>query len=165
MKAQVNKRSLVVTVADNLPTAAVDKISIIEVVNNLVDNAIKYSKEGEAILIDAHMSREGYIETTVKDHGVGIPANVVNNLFSRFYRNHRTATTVGGTGLGLFLSKAIVNAHGGEIWVQSKEGEGSTFGFTLLPASRLAEQLKSGNNSGIVRNAHGWIKNHSLTRR
>ena len=164
LKAQVHKNTITVTVADNLPVAAVDKLSIIEVINNLIDNAIKYSSEGDAILVDAHVRNDGLIETTFTDHGMGIPPNVVNNLFDKFYRNHRTAGKVGGTGLGLFLSKAIVNAHGGEIWVQSKEGQGSTFGFTLVPAAQLAAELKSGNN-GIVRNAHGWIKNHSLSRR
>jgi signal transduction histidine kinase len=65
----------------------------------------------------------------------------------------------------LYLSKSIVDAHGGEIWVKSKEGEGATFGFTLLPFDRLAAEQKNGDNDGITRGAHGWIKNHSLYRR
>lgn len=164
MKAQVHGRSLSVNVASDLPTVAIDRVSILEVINNLVDNALKYSKEGETIYIDAHMRQDGFVETTVQDHGVGIPTGVMPHLFDKFYRNHRTSGSVGGTGLGLFLSKAIVNAHSGEIWVQSKEGEGSTFGFTLVPADKLASVIKSNDNNGIVRNAHGWIKNHSLNR-
>ncbi len=165
LKAQVHDQRLIVNVSDQLPTVAVDRYSIIEVINNLIDNAIKYNKAGESITIDAHLRKDGLVETTVQDHGAGIPPVVVANLFDKFYRSHRTSGSVGGTGLGLYLSKAIVNAHGGEIWVQSTEGEGSTFGFTLIPASQLAAELKTGDNKGIVRNAHGWIKNHSLYRR
>ncbi len=76
-----------------------------------------------------------------------------------------TAPQIGGTGLGLYLCKAIVTAHGGNIWIRSKEGEGSTFGFTLLPFDNLTEELKLSGNKEIVRSAHGWIKNHSLYRR
>jgi two-component system, OmpR family, sensor histidine kinase VicK len=101
----------------------------------------------------------------VQDFGVGIPSSVMPNLFSKFYRDHRNRAQIGGTGLGLYLSKAIISAHGGNIWVQSKEGEGSTFGFTLMPYERLAEELKNSDNNEIVRGAHGWIKNHSLYRR
>ncbi len=87
------------------------------------------------------------------------------NLFSKFQRNHRNKTTIGGTGLGLFLSKAIVTAHNGHIWVSSKENEGSTFGFTLMPYSQLASNLQNDNTSGIVRGSHGRIKNHTMQRR
>jgi two-component system sensor histidine kinase VicK len=90
---------------------------------------------------------------------------VLPNLFDKFYRNHRTKTEVGGTGLGLFLCKSIIDAHGGQIWAKSKEGEGSTFGFTLVPYAKLADELKTGDNADITRTAHGWIKNHSLYRR
>jgi signal transduction histidine kinase len=165
LKAQVHARKISVNITPDLPTVAIDRMSIIEVINNLLDNAIKYSKYGETIMVDTHLRNDGYVETTVQDHGVGIPTGVVTNLFDKFYRNHRTSGNVGGTGLGLYLSKAIINAHGGEIWVQSKEGEGSTFGFTLVPANKLAAELKSSDNNTIVRNAHGWIKNHSLYRR
>jgi two-component system sensor histidine kinase VicK len=86
------------------------------------------------------------------------------NLFTKFYRDHRNRAQIGGTGLGLYLSKSIITAHGGNIWVKSKEGQGSTFGFTLLPYAKLTEGQKSGN-AELVRGAHGWIKNHSLYRR
>ncbi len=165
MKAKVHGKSLNLNISADLPLVAIDHVSIVEVINNLVDNALKYSQKGEAIAIDAHLRKDGFIETTIQDHGEGVPSGMVPHLFDKFYRNHRTSGSVGGTGLGLYISKAIVTAHGGEIWVQSKEGEGATFGFTLLPASKLAEELKSSDNGTIVRNAHGWIKNHSLYRR
>ena len=132
--------------------------------DELPDNAIKYSGDGQKIVVRSYLTKDGMIETTVQDSGVGIPENVIPNLFERFYRNHRTQSQVGGTGLGLYLSKAIVEAHGGHIWVQSKEGQGTTIGFTLQPYALVAGKLKS-DNGGIVRQAHGWIKNHSLYRR
>ena len=150
--------------ADNLPTVAVDQVSILEVINNLVENALKYSKENGRIIVNAHLSKEGWVETTIQDFGLGIPASVLPNLFEKFYRSHRSSSMVSGTGLGLYLSKAIIEAHGGEIWVTSKEGEGSTFGFKIQPYSELAEELKNNNNDGIERGAHGWIKNHSIYR-
>lgn len=164
LKAKVHGKTFEFRIAKNLPSIAVDRISIYEVVSNLLDNAIKYSGTSEKIVITAKVNREKLIETTIQDFGVGIPQGVLPNLFEKFYRNHRTRTQVGGTGLGLFLSKAIINAHGGNIWAQSKPDEGSTFGFTLLPYAQLAEEQKKGNND-ITRNAHGWIKNHSIYRR
>ncbi|MDZ7744193.1 MAG: ATP-binding protein [Candidatus Saccharibacteria bacterium] len=164
LKAQVHGKTLDCTIAPNLPTVAVDRVSIYEVINNLIDNAIKYSQGADKITIKSGLSKGGLIETTITDYGVGIPESVMPNLFEKFYRNHRTRAQIGGTGLGLYLSKAIISAHGGQIWAKSKEGEGSTFGFSLLPYAQLDEQKKSGDKN-IVRNAHGWIKNHSLYRR
>ena len=165
LRAGVHKKSIVLDIAPDLPKVAVDRISIYEVLNNLVDNAIKYGGQSDKILIKA-IEKDGMIETTVTDYGLGIPSSVIGNLFDKFYRNHRNRSQIGGTGLGLYLSKAIVNAHGGQIWVQSKENEGSTFGFTIQFFSSIADELKnSDNQTGITRGAHGWIKNHSLYRR
>jgi signal transduction histidine kinase len=165
LRAQVRGVDLKVEVADNLPPVGVDRVSIYEVINNLVDNAIKYSSGGTHVAIKSQLSKDGLIETAIEDWGVGIPATVIPHLFNKFYRNFRNQTQIGGTGLGLYLCKAIVTAHGGNIWVRSKDGQGTTFGFTLLPYASLADNQKNGNNTGIVRSAHGWIKNHSLYRR
>ena len=62
------------------------------------------------------------IETTVTDKGVGVPNNLVEHIFDKFYRGHNSKNSVGGTGLGLYLCRAIINAHGGQIWVKSQEG-------------------------------------------
>ncbi len=164
IRAQVHNKSIGYTVEPDLPTVAADRFSIQEVLNNLLDNAIKYSGETEKqIIVSARKNKAGMIETSVQDFGVGMPSSVVQNLFEKFYRNHRTKGQYGGSGLGLYLSKAIVTAHGGQIGVSSKEGEGSTVTFTLLPYSQLADELK--DKKEITRNAHGWIKNHSLYRR
>jgi signal transduction histidine kinase len=165
VRAQVHGITIERSIDDNLPTVGVDKVSIYEVVANLIDNAIKYAGSEKRIIVQATIGKNGDVETTVQDFGEGMPQNVVANLFEKFYRNHRTRDKVGGTGLGLFLCKAIIGAHDGQIWASSEVGKGSTFGFSLKPYANLAEELKSGNNKGIVRQAHGWVKNHSLYRR
>jgi signal transduction histidine kinase len=165
LRAKVRGITLETNIAPNLPTVGVDRLSIYEVINNLIDNAIKYSGESKLIKIDTHLSNDGMVETTVKDFGVGINTSIMPNLFTKFYRDHRNRAQIGGTGLGLYLSKAIITAHEGNIWVNSKPGQGSSFSFTVQPYSRLAEELKNSDNKDIVRGAHGWIKNHSLYRR
>jgi signal transduction histidine kinase len=165
LRAKTRGKTIEVNIAKGLPTVAVDPVSIYEVLNNLIENAIKYSGESKQIIIDSSLNKDGLVETTVKDFGAGIPTSVLPNLFEKFSRNHRTRASVSGTGLGLYLSKSIIDAHSGQIWASSKEGEGSTFGFTLQPYSNLAGELKDSQNNEITRNAHGWIKNHSLYRR
>lgn len=166
VRAKATGKSIKYDIAKNVPSIAADRVTIYEVLTNLIDNAIKYSGESKDIIVTSSMTKDGLLETLVTDHGVGIPTSVIPSLFEKFHRNHRNKAEVIGTGLGLYLSKAIVNAHGGDIWVKSKEGEGTTVGFTLQPYSMLADEQKSGNNKDdMVRTAHGWIKNHSLYRR
>ena len=165
LRLQVHGKVLEWEIAPNLPAVAADRVSIYEVLINLIDNAIKYSAQSNRIIVKVRQTNDGMIETTVQDFGVGIPESVIPHLFEKFQRNHRNRAQIGGTGLGLYLSKAIVTAHGGNIWVTSREGEGATFGFTLQPYEMLAEELKASNNQGIERTAHGWIKNHSMYRK
>lgn len=165
LRAQANHRSLEFVIPKSLPTVAVDTMAISHVFNNLIDNAIKYSGENGKVIVTVKQ-KENMVETTVQDFGIGIPANVVDNLFTKFYRSHRSKQIVSGTGLGLYLCKAIVEAHGGNIWVRSTEGAGTTFGFTIPTYESVADQLKSGKtDEGIIRGSHGWIKNHALYRR
>jgi len=164
LRAEVRDIKLELQLAPDLPSVAVDRVSIYEVISNLVDNAIKYSGDSHKIVIHAYRTQDNMVETTVEDFGVGIPLSAMPNLFDKFYRHHRNRAQIGGTGLGLYLCKSIIGAHHGHIWVRSREGEGSTFGFTLQPYASLAADKKSGDN-GIVRSPHGWIKNHSLYRR
>lgn len=164
LRAKIRGISLKLKVDSNLPAVGVDAAGIYEVINNILDNAIKYSKENSEIVIKSYLTNSGLVETTIQDSGVGIPESAIGNLFDKFYRDYRNRTQVGGTGMGLYLSKAIISAHGGNIWVRSKEGQGSTFGFTLIPYANLEEEKKN-DKTGIVRTAHGWIKNHSMYRR
>lgn len=165
LRAKVRGITIHCKIATNLPTVGADRISIQEVVNNLIDNAIKYSGASKTIEVNARLTKDGLVETTIQDFGLGIPTSIMPNLFTKFYRDHRNRAQIGGTGLGLYLSKAIVTAHGGNLWVRSQEGQGSTFGFTLVPYAQVSEDAKKHNNQELVRNAHGWIKNHSLYRR
>lgn len=167
LRAGVRNITITTDIASDLPAAGADRYSIYELLANLLDNAIKYSKPGDEIAVKSTLNKDGLIETSVVDRGVGIDGSILPHIFDKFYRNHRNRAQVGGTGLGLYLAKAIVEAHGGNIWVNSKAGEGSTFSFTVLPYDKLEEAGKTGEpgeDSGVTRSAHGWIKNHSLYR-
>ena len=98
-----------------------------QVIANLVDNAIKYTPAGGTVIIDAHQER-GKQYLSVKDTGLGIAPTDQARLFERFYRARRQETlSIKGTGLGLAIVKSIVQQHGGEVAVESRLGEGSTF--------------------------------------
>ena len=146
-------------VQDGIPEVAVDRISINQVMNNLIDNAIKYSGESKKIVVTSTLNQDGLVETTVQDFGVGIAQSVTGDLFQKFFRSHRTKKSASGTGIGLYLCKALITAHGGNIWVRSKEGEGSSFSFTVHPYTSLENGELPKESS-----ARGWIKNHSLNR-
>ena len=165
LRAKVHNKVIEYHIDETVPSVAVDRVSIYEVLNNLLENAIKYSGEAKQIIVSSSVDKEGNVQTTIQDFGAGIPTSVLPDLFEKFSRNHRTKSQVSGTGLGLYLSKAIITAHGGQIWASSKEGEGSTFGFTLRPYATLSQEQKDGGNTEITRSANGWIKNHSLYRR
>jgi signal transduction histidine kinase len=165
LRARVNNKKIVYEIAQDLPSVGIDKFGMTEVICNLLDNAIKYSNKNDQIIVSSRLLQDGMVETTVQDFGIGIPQSVLPNLFEKFYRNHRTRSQIGGTGLGLYLCKAIVKAHGGEIWVRSKEGEGTTFGFTIPPYAKVADKAQSADNETMTQTAHGWIKNHSFYRR
>jgi len=164
LRAGVRGITIKTDIAPNLPTVGVDRYSIYEVLANLLDNAIKYSKGTDEIYVSALLNKQGLVETSVKDFGLGIDASILPHVFDKFYRNHRNRAQIGGTGLGLYVSRAIVDAHGGEISVNSKVNEGSTFTFTVLPFSQVQGAGKTLGNPDLTRNAHGWIKNHSLYR-
>lgn len=164
-RAKILGKTITFKIEDDLPSVAVDPISISEVINNLLDNALKYSGDSKEVVVTVTKNQDGRVETSIQDSGIGIPESVIPNIFDKFYRNHRTRNQVGGTGLGLYLSKAIVAAHGGNIWVRSKPNEGSTFTFTLQAYADLSDDSKNNNDNSITRHAHGWIKNHSMYRR
>jgi two-component system phosphate regulon sensor histidine kinase PhoR/two-component system sensor histidine kinase VicK len=92
--------------------------------------------------------------------------NFCTQLFQKFYRSHHSRETVAGTGIGLYISKGIIESHGGNISVRSEEGRGSTFTFALPIYATVAAKLQSGDNSneGMIEHGNGWIKNHSMYR-
>jgi signal transduction histidine kinase len=165
LRATTQGRLLSVTLPPDLPTVAADRNSLSEVMANLVDNAIKYSNEGGQVNVTAVVDGDA-VRFTVQDFGIGIPASVVGSLFTKFYRSHRSKGSVSGTGLGLYISKAIIESHGGKISMTSTEGTGSTFSFTVPIYSTVADKLlaSGAENKGIIETGGGWIKNHSMYR-
>lgn len=165
LRAGSQNRLLAVHIPADLPTIAVDRASMSEVLGNLIDNAIKYSNEGGAVNVTAKLAGN-FVEIAVEDHGIGMPESVVSQLFQKFYRSHRSRETVAGTGIGLYISKAIVESHGGNISVRSEDGRGSTFTVSIPTYASVADKLKSSDNSneGLISAGNGWIKNHSMYR-
>lgn len=166
MRAAAQHRLLAVSIPDDLPTVAADSSSLSEVFSNLIDNAIKYSSEGGSIEVNAAADGD-FVRIEVRDHGIGIPENLIGNLFHKFYRSHRSRETVAGTGIGLYICKAIIESHGGQIEVASEEGKGSTFSFTVPVYTSVADKLGdlAQDNAGIIRTGNeGWIKNHAKFR-
>ena len=99
---------------------------------NLVENAIKYGASPGRVLVGAKDLGGGRAQVWVEDDGPGIPKEAQHRVFERFYRVDRARSReTGGTGLGLSIVKHLVQAHGGEVWVRSENGEGTAFYFTL----------------------------------
>jgi two-component system, OmpR family, phosphate regulon sensor histidine kinase PhoR len=125
--------SLQVEYPNNLPPVLADPPRIEQVMVNLLHNAIKFTPAGGSIFVSARPEGEGTeacIVFEVRDTGVGIPEDDIQRIFERFYKADR-ARTGGGTGLGLAIARHLVEAHGGRIWVESREGQGSSFFFSL----------------------------------
>ncbi|MGD9375676.1 MAG: ATP-binding protein [Anaerolineae bacterium] len=115
----------------NFPLVWADPQRLREVLNNLVSNAVKYSPSGGTVWIGGRVDRAG-VTVYVADQGIGIPAEEQERIFDRFHRvDSSLRRDTEGTGLGLYLVKAIVEAHGGRVWVESAPGRGSIFMFTL----------------------------------
>jgi K+-sensing histidine kinase KdpD len=113
------------------PILLADPHRITQVLRNILDNAVKYSPEGGLIVVRGEM-RPPLAAVSIADPGIGISPEHLNSLFEKYFRVHSTAGLhVPGTGLGLPLARAIIEAHGGQIWAESKPGHGTTVGFTL----------------------------------
>jgi heavy metal sensor kinase len=131
-------RKVSVSLADEDAQASGDPELLRQVVSNLVDNAIKYNDEGGQVGVRV-WSANGEAGVTVTDSGPGIPAGARDRIFDRFYRVDAARGREGGSGLGLAICKEIVVAHGGRIWVQSDDGDGSSFSFAVpVPAREAA---------------------------
>ena len=135
MKVLASEHNIVISVMiePDLPEILFNYDSISRVLMNLLSNAIKYSPDGKRIKVKAERSQVGdYIEVSVEDQGPGIPEEYHTKVFDRFYRIENETHSVKGTGLGLHLVKISVEKHhNGQVFLYSKVGEGSTFGFRL----------------------------------
>ena len=163
----------------NIPTGLVkvkaDSLRFSRVLTNLVSNACKYSPKGATVAISV-MENDGMMRFDVSDTGIGISEVDQSQLFTKFFRSNNFSTRqVSGSGLGLFISKHLVEAQGGQMWVQSEEGKGSTFSFTLPEAdgglsqetpmqSALDRDEESSRDAGLLsaapiagRNSSEWL--------
>ena len=143
MLLEERRIKLEMSLPEQLPDALLDAHRITQVVTNLLSNAIKFSPPGGAVRIDASVV-DRVLRVSVCDHGEGIAGKDLPKLFKKFQQIDSGSTRkVGGTGLGLVISKGIVEQHGGRMGVESSPGGGSTFWFTL-PAAEGAELRRTG---------------------
>lgn len=116
----------------DLPAVNMDPDKIIQVLTNLIGNSIKFTPEGKSVTVGAQLNGSSEIRVSVRDEGIGIPAEHLSHVFDKFFQvGERLSTDIHGTGIGLAISKEIVQMHGGTIWAESEHGKGAVFTFTL----------------------------------
>jgi signal transduction histidine kinase/HAMP domain-containing protein len=141
--------------ADPLPAVQADSRRLDQILHNLVSNALKFTGEGGSIQLHARHDQRNGIVVRVQDTGVGISPDEIANLFQKYQQSASGKTSEHkGTGLGLVISKMIVEAHGGRIWVESEEGKGTTFVFTL-PIDTDSQQSAGGETRMLETGAQG----------
>jgi signal transduction histidine kinase len=136
-QASANGHRFVVDVQDEPLAASADREKLRQVLANLVDNAVKFSPDGATVTVEARQAG-GAVEVRVVDEGIGVPADERERIFRKFHRAEGSARGRPGTGLGLFIARGLVDAMGGRIWVDSAEGQGSSFAFELPLAAEAA---------------------------
>ena len=137
----LSDNSVLLDVPQGFPKIWADPDRLRQVLTNLVSNAVKYSASGESIVVRVRERGTQHIVIEVVDHGLGIPPEQIGKLFQKFARvRTEDHLRVSGTGLGLYICRLIVEGHGGQIWVESEPGKGSTFGMALPMDARLARR-------------------------
>jgi signal transduction histidine kinase len=137
----LSDNSVLLDVPQGFPRIWADPDRLRQVLANLVSNAVKYSAPGESIVVRVRERGTQHIVIEVVDHGLGIPPEQIGKLFQKFARvRSEEHLKVSGTGLGLYICRLIVEGHGGQIWVESEPGKGSTFGMALPMDARLARR-------------------------
>ncbi len=145
--AMRNGQTLAAELPDSLPVIVADEERFQQVVLNLLNNAVKFTPPGGKITLKARAERDN-LAVEVQDTGIGIPENEQKMLFEPYRSLKSDRERLSGLGLGLSLSKKLVELHGGRIWVKSKKGKGSTFGFSIpLAKSGQKEKVGKGNKS------------------
>ncbi|MDP3941541.1 MAG: ATP-binding protein [bacterium] len=152
-EAKKKNMTLVAQISKDLPLISVDTVRVTQVINNLLSNSLKYSNEGGTIQLivgtdDAYEKDKdkGHIIVTVKDNGIGIAKDEQDKLFSKFGQIITDKTSIStqklSSGLGLYITKGIIEAHGGTLLLESETGQGTSFSFTL-PVARLMEHVSA----------------------
>ena len=136
MHLQAERAGLVLRLntAQDTTEVQADPARLEQVLVNLIHNAVKFTYPGGEVILAAQ-TEAGYVRFSVQDSGVGIPSGDLERIFERFYKADRSRSG-GGTGLGLSIARHIVEMHGGKIWAESTEGQGSTFFFTIPTVTR-----------------------------
>ncbi len=134
MSALVGLRAIEVRVPESLPPAECDKDMILHVLKQLLSNALKYSPEGSPLTVSAGFT-EGSVVIEVVDHGPGVPEGERERIFEKHYRGKAARSGTKGTGMGLASARAIMQAHGGEIWMTSPPAGGAAFHVSLPVAA------------------------------
>jgi signal transduction histidine kinase len=128
----LSDHSVLMDVPAGFPRIVADPDRLRQVLNNLTSNAVKYSPSGGSIIVRCRERGSQHVVIEVIDHGIGIPPDQVDRLFQKFQRvRSEEHNRISGTGLGLYICRLIVEGHGGQIWVESELGKGSTFGLVL----------------------------------
>jgi len=121
-----------VYIPQNFSNVSADADRLKQILYNLIGNAIKYSQAGSKVRVDVKINDEGMAEVSIKDQGVGISEFDMDKLFKKFSRiQNELSVKAGGSGLGLYITKSLVETQGGKVWAESEKGKGSNFTFTL----------------------------------
>ena len=137
--AQERSLTLIVKITDPVPFIQADRDKVIQVLTNLITNAIKFTEPSGTVTIKVREKESGFVEIHIQDSGCGIPLEEQQTIFERFYRGQTANVKNRGAGLGLAITKSLVELHSGNIWVTSRPGKGSQF-FLPYPHNRSREQ-------------------------
>ncbi len=136
-QASAEQHTIYLDIATRDTDIVADKMRLSQVIGNILDNAIKYSPHGGQVTVKLERQDDEYL-VSITDQGIGIGPEYLDHIFERFYRVRNTASRqYSGIGLGLYVTKAIVEGHGGRIWVSNNDGLGCTFSFTVPAIGRL----------------------------
>jgi PAS domain S-box-containing protein len=149
--AKKSQVELLFTCSEDLPRAKFDRAKVIQVLTNLVSNAIKFTPEKGKVSVDVQHNDDDWI-ISVSDTGMGIPKEALPKIFERFYRVHRRGKEIQGTGLGLAIVHRIVMMHGGRIEVESEVDQGTTFTVYLPLDTKSSSEISSGEADKFLEN-------------
>ena len=154
------RQNFAINMPDKLPLVMADPFRIGQVFVNLISNAIAYTPDAGNVSVTV-ADRKDHIEIAIKDNGEGIPKEALPRLFTKFFRVSGSLEQGSkGTGIGLFITKSIVESHKGKIWAESELGKGSTFTITLpvaTPEDITQNEQKANSTSLTVKNGQGII--------